>query len=39
VLDLDSRLIGMFARQDAIGLYELVTVFVGHEEGLIDDHD
>ena len=39
VLDLDSPLIGRFDDQDAEGLNELVTVFVGHEEGLIDDHD
>ena len=39
VLDLDSQLIGRFDDQDAEGLNELVTVFVGHEEGLIDDHD
>jgi L-methionine (R)-S-oxide reductase len=39
VLDLDSSLIGRFDDQDAEGLNELVTVFVGHEEGLIDDHD
>jgi L-methionine (R)-S-oxide reductase len=38
VLDLDSPLIGRFDDQDAEGLNELVTVFVGHEEGLIDDH-
>ena len=39
VLDLDSPLIGRFDDQDAEGLNELVTVFVGHEEGLINDHD
>ncbi len=39
VLDLDSPVIGRFDDQDAEGLNELVTVFVGHEEGLIDDHD
>lgn len=39
VLDLDSQLIGRFDDQDAEGLNELVTVFVGHEEGLIDDHN
>ena len=39
VLDLDSPLIGRFDDQDAEGLNELVTVFVAHEEGLIDDHD
>lgn len=39
VLDLDSPLIGRFDDQDAEGLNELVTVFVGHEEGLIHDHD
>ena len=39
VLDLDSPLIARFDDQDAEGLNELVTVFVGHEEGLIDDHD
>jgi GAF domain-containing protein len=39
VLDLDSPIIGRFDDQDAEGLNELVTVFVGHEEGLIDDHD
>lgn len=38
VLDLDSPLIGRFDDQDAEGLNELVTVFVGHEEGLINDH-
>ena len=38
VLDLDSPLIGRFDDQDAEGLNELVTVFVGHEEGLIYDH-
>ena len=38
VLDLDSSLIGRFDDQDAEGLNELVTVFVGHEEGLINDH-
>ena len=38
VLDLDSQLIGRFDDQDAEGLNELVTVFVGHEEGLINDH-
>lgn len=37
VLDLDSPLIGRFDDQDAEGLNELVTVFVGHEEGLIHD--
>jgi GAF domain-containing protein len=39
VLDLDSPVIGRFDDQDAEGLNELVTIFVGHEEGLIDDHD
>lgn len=39
VLDLDSPLIGRFDDQDAEGLNELVTVLIGHEEGLIDDHD
>jgi GAF domain-containing protein len=39
VLDLDSPLIGRFDDQDAEGLNELATVFVGHEEGLINDHD
>src|SRR5215211_8605166 len=39
VLDLDSPLMGRFDDQDAEGLNELVTVFVGHEEGLIHDHD
>jgi GAF domain-containing protein len=39
VLDLDSPVIGRFDDQDAEGLNELVTVFVGHEEGLINDHD
>ena len=39
VLDLDSPLFGRFDDQDAEGLNELVTVFVGHEEGLINDHD
>ncbi|HEV2837173.1 MAG TPA: GAF domain-containing protein [Pyrinomonadaceae bacterium] len=39
VLDLDSTVIGRFDDQDAEGLNELVTVFVGHEEGLIDDHN
>ena len=39
VLDLDSPIIGRFDDQDAEGLNELVTVFVGHEEGLINDHD
>ena len=39
VLDLDSTVIGRFDDQDAEGLNELVTVFVGHEEGLIHDHD
>jgi len=34
VLDLDSPLIGRFDDQDAEGLNELATVFVGHEEGL-----
>jgi len=34
VLDLDSQLIGRFDDQDAEGLNELVTVFVGHEEGI-----
>lgn len=38
VLDLDSPIIGRFDDQDAEGLNELVTVFVGHEEGLINDH-
>lgn len=38
VLDLDSPMIGRFDDQDAEGLNELVTVFVGHEEGLINDH-
>ena len=38
VLDLDSPQIGRFDDQDAEGLNELVTVFVGHEEGLINDH-
>jgi len=31
-------LLGRFDDQDAEGLNELVTVFVGHEEGLINDH-
>jgi len=39
VLDLDSTIIGRFDDQDAEGLNELVTVFVGHEEGLIHDHN
>jgi GAF domain-containing protein len=39
VLDLDSTVIGRFDDQDAEGLNELATVFVGHEEGLINDHD
>ena len=39
VLDLDSPTIGRFDDQDAEGLNELVTIFVGHEEGLIHDHD
>ena len=39
VLDLDSTVIGRFDDQDAEGLNELVTVFVGHEQGLINDHD
>lgn len=39
VLDLDSPQIGRFDDQDAEGLNELVTVFVGHEEGLINDLD
>jgi GAF domain-containing protein len=39
VLDLDSTVIGWFDDQDAEGLNELATVFVGHEEGLINDHD
>jgi GAF domain-containing protein len=39
VLDLDSTVIGRFDDQDAEGLNELATVFVGHEEGLIHDHD
>jgi GAF domain-containing protein len=39
VLDLDSPQIGRFDDQDAEGLNELVTVFVGHEEGLINDHN
>ena len=39
VLDLDSPKIGRFDDQDAEGLNELVTVFVGHEEGLINDYD
>ena len=34
VLDLDSPTIGRFDDQDAEGLNELVTVFVGHEERL-----
>ena len=34
VLDLDSPTIGRFDDQDAEGLNELVTVFVGHEQGL-----
>jgi L-methionine (R)-S-oxide reductase len=36
VLDLDSPTIGRFDDQDAEGLNELVTVFVAHEEGLLD---
>jgi GAF domain-containing protein len=39
VLDLDSTVIGRFDDQDAEGLNELVTVFVGHEQGLINDND
>jgi L-methionine (R)-S-oxide reductase len=39
VLDLDSTIIGRFDDRDAEGLNELVTVFVGHEEGLIHDHN
>ena len=38
VLDLDSPQIGRFDDQDAEGLNELATIFVGHEEGLINDH-
>ena len=34
VLDLDSTVIGRFDDRDAECLNELVTVFVGHEEGL-----
>lgn len=36
VLDLDSTTIGRFDDQDAEGLNELVTVFVAHEEGLME---
>jgi GAF domain-containing protein len=39
VLDLDSTVIGRFDDQDAEGLNELVTVFLGHEQGLINDND
>jgi L-methionine (R)-S-oxide reductase len=36
VLDLDSNTLGRFDDQDAEGLNELVTVFVAHEEGLME---
>jgi GAF domain-containing protein len=36
VLDLDSASLGRFDDQDAEGLNELVTLFVSHEEGLIE---
>ena len=36
VLDLDSNTMGRFDDQDAEGLNELVTVFVAHEEGLME---
>ncbi len=36
VLDLDSTSVGRFDDQDAEGLNELVTIFVAHEEGLME---
>lgn len=36
VLDLDSTIAGRFDDADAEGLNELVTVFVAHEEGLME---
>ena len=36
VLDLDSQTLGRFDDQDAEGLNELVTIFIAHEEGLME---